>query len=438
MRTLPLPALLLLAAVALTRGAQAHAQTVPPAPDVRQEDALRIFVDCGDLACDPDYLRTEIRIVNYVRDRQDAQVYILVATQPTGAGGTEFTVDFIGQNEFQGANDRLRLVAAPAESRDRIRHGLTQLLKRGLVRYMNRTPLADRVQISYAVPGGPAATAVAPARDRWNQWTFSTTVTGFFNGEESSSGTSMSAALSANRTTEAWKISTSLQSRYNESRIDAGEAGTFTSIQRNHLVNGLVVRSLSGHWSAGARGTVTSSTFLNQSLTVRLAPAVEYNVFPYTEATRRQFTIQYSVGATSLDYMEETIFGKTSETLADQRILASLQIRQPWGSVSTAVEGSHFLHDFDRQRAVAVTNIDLHLFRGLSLVAFGGVELVRDQIFLPRRGASREEILLQQRQLATSFRHWSSLGLSYTFGSRFANIVNPRFAGSVGGTSITQ
>ena len=72
------------------------------------------------------------------------------------------------------------------------------------------------------------------------------------------------------------------------------------------------------------------------------------------------------------------------------------------------------------------------------MITLGGVEFVRDQLFLPRRGASTDEILLQERQLATSFRYWMSLALSYSFGSRFANIVNPRFRGSSAGTNIVQ
>ncbi len=52
---------------------------------------------------------------------------------------------------------------------------------------------------------------------------------------------------------------------------------------------------------------------------------------------------------------------------------------------------------------------------------------MRDQIFLPRRGASDEEVLLRQRALNTNFSYFGSVNVSYTFGSIFNNIVNPRF-----------
>lgn len=50
-----------------------------------------------------------------------------------------------------------------------------------------------------------------------------------------------------------------------------------------------------------------------------------------------------------------------------------------------------------------------------------------DQLFLPRRGASLEDILLERTRLATSYRGSANVGLSYTFGSIFTNVVNPRF-----------
>lgn len=437
-RTTPLVWILSLLVLATgSLRAQDSARTSPRNSEPGRAEVLRVLVDCSDAACDLDYLRTELSFVSYVRDRRDAQVHILVTTQPTAAGGTEYTAHFIGGGEFAGADDSLRHVAGPSESQDRRRTDLTNLLKRGLVRYANQTPLGERIVVSYiaSVERTPAARS---RRDPWNHWTFSTTITGFFDGEESSKGTSFSGSFSANRTSDRWKIESSVQTRYNASRFDAGEAGTFSAIQRNHAFNALVARSVNGHWSVGARATVTSSTFLNQSLTTRLAPAVEYNLFPYREATRRQFTLQYSIGTTTADYIEETIFDKTSETLVDQRLLGSIQIRQPWGSISSSLEGSYYVHDPSRKRGIAVTNIDVNVARGLSLVTFAGLELVRDQLYLPKRGASTDEILLQQRQLATSFRYWMSLGLSYSFGSRFAGVVNPRFRGSSAGTNIIR
>ena len=69
-------------------------------------EALRVFLDCGD-ACDFDHLRTDIPFVNYVRDRRDAQVHVLVTTEETGGGGTAFTLDFVELEEFSDLDDQL-------------------------------------------------------------------------------------------------------------------------------------------------------------------------------------------------------------------------------------------------------------------------------------------------------------------------------------------
>src|SRR5258705_6267984 len=54
---------------------------------------LRVFLDCN--FCDFDFMRTEISFVDYVRDRQDAQIHILVTDQATGGGGVLVTAHFL-------------------------------------------------------------------------------------------------------------------------------------------------------------------------------------------------------------------------------------------------------------------------------------------------------------------------------------------------------
>jgi hypothetical protein len=61
-------------------------------------------------------------------------------------------------------------------------------------------------------------------------------------------------------------------------------------------------------------------------------------------------------------------------------------------------------------------------------VNFGvNFQRIHDQLSLPRGDASLEDVLLQRRRLATSYRTWGEVGLSYTFGSIYSNVVNPRF-----------
>src|SRR4051812_46516473 len=103
---------------------------VAPPPAMAQDpvivtassNALNVFLDCG--MCDFDYMRTEIKSVNWVRDRQVADVHILVSTQTTGAGGVEYTLAFLGLKRVAGVGDTLTYIAKPASVADETRQGL--------------------------------------------------------------------------------------------------------------------------------------------------------------------------------------------------------------------------------------------------------------------------------------------------------------------------
>jgi hypothetical protein len=56
----------------------------------------------------------------------------------------------------------------------------------------------------------------------------------------------------------------------------------------------------------------------------------------------------------------------------------------------------------------------------------GNVARIKDQIYLSAAGLDDNEILIGQRELGTDFEYGIEVGLSFTFGSIFNNVVNPR------------
>lgn len=403
--------------------APASPQEAPGESSALEE--LRLFLDCSGFRCDSDYYRTEIPFVSHVRTRQDADVHLLIIPQQTGGGGTEYTLHFLGQRQFAGMADTLQQRASPSATEDERRAGLVGAIKLGLARYMARTGAGERLTISYAEPE-KGATGGGPAEDPWNFWSFRVGVRGFFTGESRFSSRSFNGSVSANRITEAWKIQLAARGNQSRQRFDIDSVTTITSRQEGYGLRGLLGRSLSGHWSAGGRVSASSSTYLNQDLHIRAGPVIEYSLYPYAEATRRQITFQYAPGVNHYEYDQITIFDRTEQTLGDHRLIAALDMRQPWGSVSFAVEGSQFLHDPERYRGEAFGDADVRLLKGLSLNFFGSVSYVRDQIHLSAAGATPEEILLRLQQLETNYRYFGSIGFSYTFGSIYNNVVNPR------------
>jgi hypothetical protein len=189
----------------------------------------------------------------------------------------------------------------------------------------------------------------------------------------------------------------------------------------------VLVRSLGPHWGAGAQAAASSSTFQNTQLVLRLAPAVEYSVWPYAEATRRQLTVQYSVGISDFRYREETIFDRLAETRPTQALVVGYDTEQPWGSADAELEAASFLDNARQHRLEFDASVDLRLVRGLVLQVGGNAQLIRDQLAIVKRNATPEEILLQRRALLTDYRYRAYVGVRYTFGSIFSSVVNPRF-----------
>jgi hypothetical protein len=192
----------------------------------------------------------------------------------------------------------------------------------------------------------------------------------------------------------------------------------------------LVVRSISGHASVGVRANFNTSTVNNTKLGLNLAPAIEYDLFPYSESTRRSLVAQYSLGVMSQKYREETIYLQTEETRPLPSLSCSYATSTPWGSTSVSLSGSQYLHDTDLYSAGVFGQASVNLLPGLSLSFFGSYSHFRDQISLPRRAATPEEVILRQRALATGYSYQTQVSLSYRFGSRVQNVVNPRFSGT--------
>ena len=93
-----------------------------PAPLSRAEaaevgtSAPRVFFDCDD--CDFSYIRQEIPFVNWVRDREDAVLHLLINSISTASGGREYKLDFIGLQRRAGTQESLTYVAPPDFTED--------------------------------------------------------------------------------------------------------------------------------------------------------------------------------------------------------------------------------------------------------------------------------------------------------------------------------
>ncbi|MFC1628646.1 hypothetical protein ACFL3H_05980 [Gemmatimonadota bacterium] len=420
------PLVLMLAGTLLLGSTTTHSQEPPG-----QTQTLQVFLDGEYNRIGFDYIRTEIEFVEWVRDPADADVHIILSSQSAGGGGSAYTIDFIGKRAFEEREDSLVFTSNQTDTDDEVRIGVVQTLKAGLTPYALMTPAGQGITISYrARPVGERP--VMPTSDPWNQWVFRASLGGDLEAESASKDKAVDGSISANRVTEEWKFDFELEGDYNESEYELS-FGKITNYRHDLEFSGLVVRSLGDHWAAGLRASVNSSTRDNQYLALGAAPVLEFSVYPYSEFTRRRFTIQYAVGLSSYDYEEETLYGKASENLLDESLRISLEVIQPWGDAEISLEGAHYFHDVGKYNLSASSRCDIRLFRGFSVFMEGRYSRIHNQLYLARRGATDEEILLELRSLETSFEYEFSIGFSYTFGSIFNTIVNPRIGGGGGG-----
>jgi len=432
----PLLLLVCAASVSAQSGPGLPAGPATPGTPATTPGAVRVFLDCGfRTPCYQDYVKTEITYVDYVTVREAADVHVLVTVQFTGAGGREYTLKFVGQEAFKGLDDEVTFATLPTDSEDLARRGFVRTLQLGLVRYALRTAAGRELSVSRrSNPGAPGTNGQArSARDPWNYWVFRTRLNGNTESESSSVSRSLGGSVSASRVTDAWKLSLSAYQDYRENKYTYSSGSTYTSVRRSHDVTVGAVRSLKPRWSAGAKASTSASTYENKDRVIDATAALEFNLFPYTESTRRELTFQYLVGVADYQYQVETVYGRLGETVWHHAARVSFDMKQTWGSLSSDVDWSQYLHDRSLNRKSISVEADLRLFRGLSLNVNARASGIHDQLYLPKGDATDEEVLARQRQLATSFRRSAFVGLSYTFGSVYSNVVNTRIGNFIGG-----
>jgi hypothetical protein len=396
--------------------AAAGAQPATPAP------ALKVFPDCT--SCDSEYLRQNVTFVEYVRDRTVADVHLLVTTRGTGGGGREWTLQFIGLGGFANQDRTLAFAMPQTATSDESRAELARVFRLGIVGYVAALGGAPSLDVTWRPETGGTP---PPAADPWRHWVFRINGSANMGGEQRREDRSFFASASANRTTDRWKVQVSGNRNESRGTFELDDGRTIVSRSQSSSVNALVVKSLGPRWSVGGRSSASHSSFSNIDRSISLSPAIEFNIFPYSQSARRSLIFHYAVGATHYDYRAITVFDKTSETVPHHNVYVWLSLRQPWGSLTVYPSVRQHLNDPERFNMRFSANTDVRLFQGFSFNVSGDYSRIRDQISLPRAGASTEEVLLRLRQLETNYSYSVRVGLSYSFGSIFNSIVNTRF-----------
>lgn len=393
----------------------------------------RVFLDCqSGRNCNFDHFRTEIDFVSWVRDRTDADVHVIFTTTGAGGGGMQYTLDFIGLRDMGGLNDQLTYTSHGSDVESEVLDGITGALRWGLLRYALESGQGGRFDLAYA--GSPAGDENGSGdpdggqfRDPWDHWSFRVGVSGNMDLRETRTDSRLNPSFGADRVTATWKVNASVWANLRRDRRQLSDGTEVNNDFNSWRVGALLVRSVSDHISVGVDAGGSNSVQNNQRGRVRLAPAVEYNYFPYAQATRRQFIAHYQMGVERSEYYEETIFGVTDETVPVHQFTVQYRAREAWGNAGFGLQSSQYLHGSGLYSLGLSGEMSYRIARGLELNVSAGGSWVNDNIHTPAEDIPDEDILLGRQSLPSSYRYEASLGFNYRFGSSLANVVNNRF-----------
>jgi hypothetical protein len=393
--------------------AQSHTLTEPA------DSRVKLYLDCDD--CNSTFFRRNLAFVDFVRDAKLADIHVFVTEQRTGGNGTEYGLNFIGVNQYSDLQYRLETVS-PQDETDILKwERLLKIVDIGLLPYVSRTAEIDRIEITHDVDMAPIQESIDP----WNYWVFRLELSTEFDAEESKNDYSLDNAIRVDRIMEMVKFRSKLSYDLDK-EIYNDQNETIETKREEAEFETELVYSLNPRWSAGFFSEISKSSYLNLSMAASMGPAIEYNIFPWDKSDRKVFTIGYHLRANYFTYNELTIYDKLDEWRASQALELSFMLRQPWGEIENSLEASHYFHDYSKNRFSLETDISVNILKGLSLFMELETELIHDQLYLPAGETTREEILLKQRKLATNFEISAELGVRFTFGSVYNNIVNQR------------
>jgi hypothetical protein len=388
------------------------------------KEDLKIYLDCN--VCDNTFIKQNLGNVQFVRDQGQGDVHLFFLTQNNGSGGRLYDIDFIGKNNFEAIHYKVSFSTDTNMTRDDVRKRILEYIKLGLVRFWIEKGTLDGVTVSAPTPEVEGELEKTQVKDPWNYWVFRVGANGWFNGQESNKSSNLNFNVSAKRVTEKNKFSFRMGFNENKNTFTFdGEDIVSINSGKNLNINDVI--SISNHWSVGAFGNLGTSTFGNYDFYWSLQPAIEYNFFKYDESAKKQLILSYRNGLRYNDYIERSVYAQDDELLWQHSIMLGGSIRQEWGNINGEASFEQFLHDTTLNALSFYLGANVRLFKGFNFNVGGNYSITRNQINLPAGDVSLEELLLQQQQLESGYNYWFNVGISYSFGSIYNTIVNPRF-----------
>jgi len=384
-----------------------------------QNQTIKVFLSCR---CDDDFLKQNTLFFDYVRDMSLSDIEVFVFEITNASGGRNYTFNFNGKNNFINKENQINAIIPQNISLNKSREILLNTYKLGMASFLSNTDHQNEIDVNFT---HEKIITDQKKLDTWKNWVFEVYGSFNFENEKSINEEEFNLGFDVDRVTEIWRVRSDFEFDRSIKFFSGGEQN-YSSERESLYFSGSLVRSISNHFSTGFFSSYRQDTFRNYKSSINISPAVEYNFIPYNEVLTREVTLAYKLGYNIYNYIDETIYEFIDQKMFNHSLTLNLRFREKWGSIYSYLVASQFLDLPEQNRLTINNNINLRIVRGLSLRISAYFRFIRDQINLPKGEASVEDLLLRQRQISTNYQNRISMGLSYTFGSIFNNIVNNR------------
>ncbi len=200
---------------------------------------INVFLDCSNGGnCHRDFIRQELPIINFVRDRQDADVHVLLNIQYMESGAAMQTLYFIGNKLFENKTDTLAYKIATGIQENEERNLLLENLKMGLMQFLIKTEQVKNIQISFKNIEGEIPNKESFEKDVWDYWVFQLGLNGSMDGNQNYFNAYGNGNINANRETNKNKTSINLNSDLSQQKYnDNGDVYSYTFKNYNVYFN---------------------------------------------------------------------------------------------------------------------------------------------------------------------------------------------------------
>ena len=383
---------------------------------------VNVFFDTGR-SIDINHIRQEVKHINFARTNESANVYLMSTVDRTGGKGFHYSFYFLGMKEFEGLKDTLHYFSSPDKSTTEVRDDYTNVIRMGLIRFLAHGSHVIDVKFNGDNNNRPTV-----QEDKWDNWIFNIRARTNINGEEAERELDFDVSLDVERITPEWRFEFDFDNNYDEDWYKREDEEIIATRNRRSYES-LIVKSIGDHMAIGINSGYSSSSYNNTKTNYWIFPAVEYNLYPYELSSRKQLRFSYYIGYNSRIYNDTTIYNKIEEDLFRQTLSIAYKIKEKWGSAYTSVSAKSYFHNFSKNSLDVRSGVNFRIWKGLSMNVSGDYSIINDRLSILKGDATIEEILLRQRQQSTAYRYQLNVGVSFTFGSLFNNVVNPRLKG---------